>query len=1663
MKIITLFILIKICNGIKYHIIENVLKCTNNDQLVILKNSEISTTEFSITLWVRMTHYHDTEKPFLKFFNFKNNGEINLTSKKDPNNLNYEIYYLTNFLGSLYYSNTPLNTFEEQDFQNMQGFYEGWHYLVISFFKNPNKIYFFVNYQISSQFNILENHEIEDLVLYPCLSIDINNLGGLYFTEFAVVNMKCNDFQQCDFIRNNYKFTALYLFTENTKKNNKYLIHNQLNNEFGPLEVVTDRPEYPFRQNRNNYTISNFRKLFRFKVDNIYIRDSSYIIACKVHIENIKGSGFKFIIYGRANKDLNILNNDPDVVNITMNFTNDDSNLYGYVEYNIPIIASGQTANIFNGNFTGNLYFTVMVKIKYQKHYQQGTLSELIYASYENGNHKQENSMNVDLSDINFDDQHFFGNPTTLIDDLAFFNILEYIIYRGYWYNMSESTEIGDYRISHSIFNQKRFNEFDTEDVLYDSSGEALSGYCGNNCEKCDPNTNKCFSCFNRFIMNNDFTCFNNCSGNDFYDEYLQRCFSLSELTLIDITYDVNGLISNNSLTAIQEAFDQILLQNFNLLIIIKLKVILQNLNFYTSEITFFTSIDTYLNRNSFDTYFNEISSNNYSFQWKFYYKIINNPSDYNNIKFYGKCLTNEEYFRNTSNGQGLCVTDCGTGYYNDLNNFCQKCSPHCNSCNKEVCLICEENFLLFYGFCMTNLKLCNVIDLNCVSCTNPNLCEVCKIGYFLNNGICLSNLNCKIIDSNCNSCDILNESICSNCLQNYNFDENFICTLNLISCLISVENCELCNFLNDTICEKCLDGFYYDIYFKKCLKIICQDNCLECHLDTFDNKICTICKNVFSLYENNCLKSICFSSFCNNCSFNLIEGCDICYECLNLDFINGLILNCEEIFQNCEFCFFKLNSELNCLKCNNKSIFEKDKNICSISTRVKEKTSFLNFLGDDFYKKECKNNYFYDKEENECYRISNDCNYGCINCWEENKYCFECDKNFILKHDTCYFNQIKTEINEDSDNFEEILKYFHFEDNICINNINNITLKIQNNITKYLDELHFIHEKTFEIKEFYIDCSKNIEKCKEYNKKKNIIALSDFNSCNKIMNRKNVFIIYNNTNVTTNNNVNYCRERENKLNFKENIICENLECSDYHIYKEYRNLTNLKECKKFYGEISNEQKIKKIKYLKKEKYEFCQKQKIYFFTWKKECKKQCVLEIKSEKENTFLVNTNKNSKIIISIKNLQKDLPNYINAKFDYENQKLYFVFLKNIPYINISINPLHIKLSKGCVVTKRHKFKIKNNHYLSNIEFQNYLRPSESGVSALIVASVNLTSFSIVPSSFYEIFQFIELFSFFGYLEIDGGYFYNFIFSLQKNENDLDIFLIDNKKHYEYLIKRSLLKNLLTVSLFDIYLLFGIFFIHCFQIILKNTRIWRYNLMRKLYKKIQKKQKNYLKMNIFAKIYQKFLLYYLIYFDSFEILKYLKEIIFTQYIFRLPQYIILFVKKYHLIDKKYFIIYYLMFLTINLFLLQKFISRINFFKSNTNFLYTDIMVVNNKKYNWYFVYYNFVYLSINLINVFIISFFKDFPRISFIFVIILILIETVLVLYYSKRKYIYFNIFNILTTISFLIWIIFVGLKKIFKIELNFILSISYIASNLFKFISSIVLIFTLRKKQT
>ena len=317
---------------------------------------------------------------------------------------------------------------------------------------------------------------------------------------------------------------------------------------------------------------------------------------------------------------------------------------------------------------------------------------------------------------------------------------------------------------------------------------------------------------------------------------------------------------------------------------------------------------------------------------------------------------------------------------------------------------------------------------------------------------------------------------------------------------------------------------------------------------------------------------------------------------------------------------------------------------------------------------------------------------------------------------------------------------------------------------------------------------------------------------------------------------------------------------------------------------------------------------------------------------------------------------------------------------------------------------------------------------------------------------------------MEINGGSYFNFVNNLQRSfkDDDKDYF-VDNNKNYEYKMILPNLKNLLLFSILDYFLLFGIFLSIFFKFYLDFTKKYRFKRSNKKLKKLLKKKKKYGSFNKFRKLFFLCEVYY-INFDPYTLISSHKNLLFTQYIFKLPTIVYLLTKKYSLIDKKFFIIYYFIFFMISILILKYLIRIYRFLKINSISLFPEIMITKNKEYNWYLVFYQYIFLLLNLLNLFLVFIFKYMPFIFFGLTIISFFFQIIIIWIFKKKKLFYYILFETFTLFSFLLWIIFVALDKIFYLNFNLILNICYITSNVSKLTALIVLqviLYKIKKK--
>ena len=426
---------------------------------------------------------------------------------------------------------------------------------------------------------------------------------------------------------------------------------------------------------------------------------------------------------------------------------------------------------------------------------------------------------------------------------------------------------------------------------------------------------------------------------------------------------------------------------------------------------------------------------------------------------------------------------------------------------------------------------------------------------------------------------------------------------------------------------------------------------------------------------------------------------------------------------------------------------------------------------------------------------------------------------------------------------------------------------------------------------------------------------------------------------------------------------------------------------------------------------------------------------------------------MFLSIELLKKEVPDYIDLEINFKSQKIIFKFLQNKKSFIFNLKPLQVIFSKNCVITRNVKYMIKNPLYIK--EF-NFLKKIEDSVviKTFLFSVVNFSSYFFIPNFIYDFLQFNDLFTYFDYLNIDGGSFYNFIFSLKKQDDDLDILLIDEEKEYEYQIILSEIENLVIISLLDFYLIFSILFIYISKIILKNTVYYRFIKTAHLLKKLEKIKIRYYSLKLSEKIIYLIKAYYVV-FDSNEFIFYFENLIFLQYIFRLPNFSIIFMKKYHLLKPMPFFIYLLSYIFITYLLMYRLIEIIYFLKINSYSLFRKFVIINDKKNNWLLILRKFIYYSFNLLIIFTICILKTNKTVCFCIISVLFIIEIILLMIFTIKNFKFPLILDILTTVVFFIWTILVFINNEFDYKFGLVLNILYFFSNLLKLLAEFFLI--------
>ncbi|EDR26344.1 protein serine/threonine kinase, putative [Entamoeba dispar SAW760] len=301
-------------------------------------------------------------------------------------------------------------------------------------------------------------------------------------------------------------------------------------------------------------------------------------------------------------------------------------------------------------------------------------------------------------------------------------------------------------------------------------------------------------------------------------------------------------------------------------------------------------------------------------------------------------------------------IIQMGNGRLNDMNgivisNSYKGCLIGYFEEHKFSCITCSDGPLTNNCSSSTNV-------LYCQSYNSFSQCIECVNGYFLNEG-CLS------CSANCKKCR--DDNHCLQCEDGYTLSDD--------QC--SKEIAQDCLLYYNNKCVKCAEG-KYSIDGVSCTGD-CQKNCVQCYKSDNDKSKCTICKDGFILFNNECLST---TDVSNSKKFNSIVG-NTGVECESgYVLVDGSCQSCSSYHhdEDCNLC--DLNQ---CLSCKTKLLLN---GICTLSSdNCNSITNSKCFL--------CKEQYY--KKEN-CQK----CGQGCKVC-DETGTCLECiNESALLKGEVC-------------------------------------------------------------------------------------------------------------------------------------------------------------------------------------------------------------------------------------------------------------------------------------------------------------------------------------------------------------------------------------------------------------------------------------------------------------------------------------------------------------------------------------------------------------------------------------------------------------------------------------------------------------------------------------
>ncbi|KAL7715407.1 Protein serine/threonine kinase [Entamoeba marina] len=366
----------------------------------------------------------------------------------------------------------------------------------------------------------------------------------------------------------------------------------------------------------------------------------------------------------------------------------------------------------------------------------------------------------------------------------------------------------------------------------------------------------------------------------------------------------------------------------------------------------------------------------------------------------------------------------CNDGLFTNSDGTCSNCTDNCNMCTTlSECTICDidEKYYEDSGSCLipegstvvsnqnivscnettyllnNQCLICNTLIQNCITCDN-NVCMLCEDDYLLINNECVYKTNVN--------CDFVSNSICIGCLEGYSFDEN--------KCSLCNDNCKACDIGNRNDCYQCDDGYYNHngicettpndnceiegshncercisgYYLNDGLCSKCSDNCVEC----YDYDICSSCEDNQFLDNGNCTNSN------EGCKIS-IPGQSSCAVCENGYYRNdGLCDSCDI---SCSRCI----DGYSCMTCADQYFWRGD----SLCTSYDELYHCLNDSKTSNGCTECEDYYYV------LNYICSSCPSHCIGC--NSKECTSCDTNYVLVNGECVHFSTITNCVESSSN----------------------------------------------------------------------------------------------------------------------------------------------------------------------------------------------------------------------------------------------------------------------------------------------------------------------------------------------------------------------------------------------------------------------------------------------------------------------------------------------------------------------------------------------------------------------------------------------------------------------------------------------------------------------